>query len=127
MYEFHGWFVLAETSEEADAGGLSDAVAGLERLLASLNWPTAMACLRMLNGQPFLLMEGLVNRRRHEADDVDMLIQRVALLLPGSYGLLYERSDDVPSTDFTVRVMARGQITVRDDPFLSPTQPTIED
>ncbi|MGH3852033.1 MAG: Imm7 family immunity protein [Pseudonocardiaceae bacterium] len=51
--------------------------------------------------------------------------------LPGSWGILYERSDDMPNppdpTEFRVRVLARGQVSERKDPFLSPCRPTIED
>jgi hypothetical protein len=48
-----------------------------------------------------------------------------------SWGLLYERSADMEEPPgqggFRVRVMARGEIQVRLDPFLSPVRPVIED
>ncbi|HEY4867755.1 MAG TPA: Imm7 family immunity protein, partial [Candidatus Dormibacteraeota bacterium] len=45
--------------------------------------------------------------------------------------LLYERDDEMPvppgPNAFRVRVLARGRIELRLDPFLSPNIPTIED
>ena len=51
--------------------------------------------------------------------------------LPGSWGLIYERDDemlDPPGPNaFRVRVLARGTIVERPDSFLSPCNPIIED
>lgn len=128
MYEFHGWIGLAETTEEADAGRLDTLLDGLRALLAGIDWATGTARLSMLNGQPFLNLDGLVNRRRDEAEDVERIFGYVAEHLPGSYGLLYERADDLLDQEaFRVRVLARGVLTEREDPFLSPIRPTIED
>jgi hypothetical protein len=92
---------------------------------------TAHWDLRVLNGAYFLSVAGLVNRRRHEARDLDALLTWLADRLPGSYGLLYEVSPDMPVPPgpgaFRVRVLARGQVVERLDPFLSPVRPTIED
>lgn len=131
MYEFHGWFGLAETTEEADDGGLAQAVSELTAQVDALDWKTSEASVVLLNGQHFLRLTGLVNRRRDEADDVERLLGFVADRLPGSWGLLYERSDDMPTPPgpgaFRVRVVARGQVREQLDPFLSPVQPNIED
>ena len=128
MYEFHGWFGLSETTEESDAGHLNALVDELRDRLAGLGWSTATARLEWLNGQPFLTLDGLVNRMRDEAVDVERVLAWVAQHLPGSYGLLYERADELPDPgSFRVRVLARGGLTERQDPFLSPARPTIED
>ena len=128
MYEFHGWIGLAESTEEADAGHLDPLLDGLRALLAGIDWSTATVRLSMLNGQPFLNLDGLVNRRRDEAGDVERIFGYVSEHLPGSYGLLYERADDLPDPGaFRVRVLAWGALVEREDPFLSPIQPTIED
>ena len=79
-----------------------------------------------------LNLDGLVNRRRYEADELDGLLDHICKRFPGSYGLLYDRSDNDPDfpggpNAFRVRVMARGRLTTRQDPFLSPVQPVIED
>ena len=131
MYEFHGWIGLAESPEESDAGNLQPILDELRTLLGRLDWQTASADLATFNGQPFLRMDGLINRRRDEADDVDDLLRFVADRLKGSWGLVYERAADMPVPPgpgaFRVRALARGVIHERLDPFLSPCQPVIED
>lgn len=131
MFEFHGWFALAESPEEADAGSLHEGVEEVRSRLDQLRWPTAEAEIKLLNGEYFLVVHGLVNRLRHEHADLERLIDFVAIRLPGSYGLLWRRSDEqsVPpgAGAFDVVVLARGAVQRRLDPFLSPTNPTIED
>jgi Immunity protein 7 len=132
MYEFHGWFDISESADESDAGTLADGVEQLHAMIDALQWPTAAATLRNFNGAHVLNVDGLVNRRRYEADELDALLDHITKRFPGSYGLLYDRSDNDPTfpggpNAFRVRVMARGQLTTQQDPFLSPIQPVIED
>ncbi|MGW5678317.1 Imm7 family immunity protein [Streptomyces sp. NPDC003860] len=131
MYEFHGWFGIAESPEEADAGSLEAGIAELRSRIGAIDWATGEAALRVHNGEYFVLTNGLMNRRRDEADELDALLQHIASRFPGSWGLLYERSADMDTPPgpggFRVKVMARGEIGVRLDPFLSPVQPLIED
>jgi hypothetical protein len=131
MYEFHGWFGIAESPEEADAGTLEPGIAELRRRIAEIDWATGEVVLNVHNGEYFVLANGLMNRRRDEAVELDGLLQHIATRFPGSWGLLYERSADMEEPPgqgaFRVRVMARGEIQVRLDPFLSPVRPVIED
>jgi hypothetical protein len=131
MYEFHGWFGIAETPEEADAGQLEPGVAELRERIARLDWATGEATLGVHNGAYVVLVNGLVNRRRDEAAELGALLDHIATRFPGSYGLLYERSADMVEPPgpgaFRVKVMARGRVEVRPDPFLSPVRPVIED
>ncbi|MFG2628620.1 Imm7 family immunity protein [Streptomyces sp. NPDC048473] len=131
MYEFHGWFGVAESTEESDAGSLDSGIAELRARITEINWATGEVELKVHNGEFFVLANGLMNRRRDEATDLDDLLHHIAIRFPGSWGLLYERSSDmdVPPGQgaFRVRVMARGEISVRLDPFLSPVRPIIED
>lgn len=64
---------------------------------------------------------------REMEDTIDFVRTR----LPGSWGLLYERDDETtlpPGPNaFRVTVLARGELSVRSDPFLSPCIPVIED
>uniref|UniRef100_A0AAU3H4K5 Immunity 7 family protein n=1 Tax=Streptomyces sp. NBC_01401 TaxID=2903854 RepID=A0AAU3H4K5_9ACTN len=131
MYEFHGWFGIAESTEESDAGGLDSGIAELQTHIEEIDWATGEVTLQVHNGEFFVLANGLMNRRRDEARELDSLLHHIATRFPGSWGLLYERAPDmdVPPGpgSFRVRVMARGRVTVRKDPFLSPVQPIIED
>ncbi|WP_328614628.1 immunity 7 family protein [Amycolatopsis sp. NBC_00355] len=71
------------------------------------------------------------NRPAALGTDLTGLLDFVARRFPGSWGLLYERSDDLERPPgpgaFRVRVMARGRLVTRLDPFLSPVNPVIED
>lgn len=131
MYEFHGWIGLAESTEDIDAGNLETLLTELRAILDNIEWQTASLQFEYLNGQPFLRMGGLINRMRDEATDVDAIYSFVANRLPGSWGLLYERADDMPVPPgpgaFKVRVLARGKLRSHLDPFLSPCKPNIED
>lgn len=132
MYEFHGWFEISESADESDLGTLTEGVEQLRAMIDALDWPTSAAILRVFNGAHVLNVDGLANRRRYEADELDTLLEHIGKRFPGTYGVLYERSDNDPAfpggpNAFRVRVMARGQLTSHPDPFLSPNQPVIED
>jgi hypothetical protein len=132
MYELHGWFGLAEsTDEDDDLGQLADTVRHIEELIASSTLSNVVAQVQMLNGQYFLLITGFPNRRRGDAVLIDDIIELVRQRLPGSWGLLYERDDEMEGPPgpnaFRVTVLARGTLSRRLDPFLSPCAPTIED
>lgn len=131
MHEFHAWIGLAESAEESDLGGLAEAVGELEELAADSKWHDAVFEVRNLNGQYFLRADGMVNRRREEGDRLDLFLAVIARRLPGSWGLVYERDDEMPDPPgpnaFRVRVLARGSVVERPDPFLSPVHPVIED
>jgi Immunity protein 7 len=131
MHEFHAWIGLAESTEEVDAGQLQEKVAELQELVAESNWHDAVFELRALNEQYFLNATGFVNRQRQEGDRLDLFLAIIARRLPGSWGLIYDRDDEMPNppgpNGFRVRVLARGKLTERLDPFLSPCNPVIED
>ena len=131
MYEFHGWFGLSESTEESEFDIVSGIVDELRTTLATLDWPTSVARVELCNGCFYLILTGLVNRMRYEASDIDDLLMWVGSNLPGSYGILYERAADMPfppgPDEFRVRVMARGRLSLFQDPWLSPFNPAIED
>lgn len=132
MFEFHGWFGIAESPEEADTGRLDEGLAELRSRIAALDWGTnGEVTLRVFNGEWYVRADGVVNRRRDEAAELYALLDFVAGRFPGAWGLLYERAEDLPVPPgrggFQVRVLARGELTVRLDPFLSPVRPVIED
>lgn len=133
VYAVHGWFVLRHdthgdtdfVAEDANAGRIREQAEALRIGLGSL------VDVRMSNGMWLLSLAGYQNRPRGSDRDVEELLRLVGELLPGSYGILYESDDErveAPGTNaFRVRVMARGELTEREDPFLSPIEPTIDD
>lgn len=131
MYTANGWFELAEDAEESDRGQLRAAVDDLGSRLGVFPSHTGFAHVHALNGAYFLVVQVFANRRRGEAEEVDKLLDHLARTLPGSHGLLYDRDDEATEPPgpnaYRVRVLARGRITEREDPFLSPCNPVVED
>ncbi|MFK0139785.1 Imm7 family immunity protein [Streptomyces murinus] len=57
--------------EEADAGSLEKGLTELRAIINHIDWATASATLQVLNGEYFVRADGLVNRRRDEAEELD--------------------------------------------------------
>jgi hypothetical protein len=131
MHEFHAWIGLAQSTLEDDEGLLGAAVNEIKDLVSHSVWHDAVFEVRNLNGQYFLTATGLVNRQREEGRRLDELIALVAQRLPGSWGLVYDRDDEMSCppgpNGFRVRIIARGVVTEKNDQFLSPCNPVIED
>lgn len=131
MYEAHAWCGLAESPHDIDTGGLAAAVAELQERIGAVTWPSVSIDLRPINGQWFMTVVCHANRRRAEATFLDELFEYIASRLPGSWGLVHDRDDEMPEpygpNRFRVRVLARGVLREADDPFLSPARPVIED
>ncbi|MFD7337407.1 Imm7 family immunity protein [Streptomyces violascens] len=102
MDEFHGWFGIAESPEAAGTGTLDEGLAELRDAIGRIDWATGEVTLKAHNGEYFVRADGLVNRRRDEAEELDTLVHFAARRFPGSWGLLHERSADL-SRPFTVR------------------------
>lgn len=126
MYEFNGWFVLKESADSRPGFGVGRGrIEDLTRRLTGYRWNASRLDIVQLDQQFCLRMTGLMNRNRGESEDLHDLIGVIARDLPGSYGLLYEWSDepDLPSSPgdgaFRVHVLERGEVSRRTDPFLS--------
>lgn len=132
MLEFHAWLGLSDSAFEEDhtavAAVVDDIQAAIDRVP---EWPSARYRVDQLNGHFYLTMHGLLNRRTAEAEFMESLLVLVGQRLPGSWGMVYERSDEMPEptgpSRFRVRVMTRGSLREHVDPFLSPVRPVIED
>ena len=131
MHEFHIWTGLAQSPDEDNEDLLNAGVDELRNLIAESTWHDAVFEVRSLNGGYFFTATGLINRRRAEGARLDELLSLIANRLPGSWGMVYERDDEMPDPPgpnaFRVRVLSRGSIAERADPFLSPCNPVIED
>jgi hypothetical protein len=128
MYELHAWALLSDDTYESESDKIMEVVEDLKPLLARFPPHNTDASMRWLNGAMVFTLSLMANRRRFEADLVDTILDEISRRLPGSSGLVYDRDHDSPEgNQFRVRVLARGQIIERGDPFLSPCRPTIED
>jgi len=82
------------------------------------NWGASLTATRFTN---------------HFSSDIDEIInlfKKIAEIAPGSYGLLYLHDDENRNgldNIFQVLVLSRGTVTWREDTFLSPYIPTVED
>lgn len=132
MLEFHAWIRLAESTYEDDDELVERAVAHLHEMVAEVN-PRVISNfdLRYVNGSNYLTVTGHSNHVAYDRQVLDEMVDFILRELPGSYGLIYERNDErvdeAGVNAFLVRVIARGKIETRLDPFLSPCVPVIED
>ncbi|MDA2811057.1 Imm7 family immunity protein [Nocardiopsis sp. RSe5-2] len=127
MFEFHGWLAIQGSAAREDDEPDQDV---LRRLVESASGGSSLVDLRWINGELFLHVGGLLNRRSSEADEVVDLFERIGSVALGSYGVLYYRDDEKPGNDgnaFHVLAMRRGQVTEEPDGHLSPVIPRLED
>ena len=70
------------------------------------------------------------NRRLDRLERLTDVLRSIAELLPAAHGLCYWNDDEIPGNGrfdgYHVIVIARGALTHRYDPFLSPTFTTVE-
>ena len=135
MFEFHGWFSIHEAPYFIEDGKMNSLTTQLKNYVAALEWGSGennlYAEVRQMNGDVRLYVGGNKNHRGVIGDEIDQLLEWTARIAPGSYGLLYWRDDegDLPAGpyNFQVKVMSRGEVVTRFDPFLSPFFPIVED
>ncbi|MBM7773969.1 hypothetical protein JOD54_004173 [Actinokineospora baliensis] len=132
MYVLNGWLTLwQDTTGDGEFDALVEAVGEIRAMFDSVAPFTVNWSLEPVNGTYYLRITVDANRRRDEAADVERIIRKACVLLPGSWGVFYERDDEAVeppgSNAFRVWAVARGEISYREDPFLSPCNPIIED
>ncbi|MFD6286349.1 Imm7 family immunity protein [Streptomyces sp. NPDC060205] len=127
MFEYHGWITVRGTAaDEDDEPRLQQIIDGLRLRIARMDSPYVLD-LRWMNGEPFIHLGGSSNHR--SSPDAAELFEHVAVVAPGSYGLLHLRDDEEPGHENEVRVLrlARGMVTQHTEALLSPCNPTVED
>lgn len=131
MFEFHGWVSVHESTNgsvppNANRSGTHEE---LMNRIAEFN-DCCLIDARWVNAMFQVALGGLHNHRDSAEDHLDFF-RWIATWAPGSYGLLYYWDDEAEHPtqreEFRVLVMARGEVTERTDPFLSPCIPVIED
>jgi hypothetical protein len=136
MFEFHGWATIRFTPENRDRDdeeALQEAAVNAVRAyIEQMGWDKVINVelqLRIMNGKAMLWTAGFKNRPAPLGQEPIALFRHIAQVAPSSYGLLYTYDDeDVDHQNvFRVYLLARGSLTERSDPFLSPFVPTVED
>jgi hypothetical protein len=130
MFEFYGWAKLRSDTYESTDEAMALLFAGVQSHLQQLRQDGIVAHVDVgVDHFRVFLVAGL---RNHLYRPVFDLFEWIAENGPGSYGLLYVWDDEDThvadySEVFRVWRLARGELQEMDDPFLSPTIPTIED
>ncbi|MFF9373826.1 Imm7 family immunity protein [Streptomyces griseoluteus] len=127
MFEYHGWIRVRESAADAnDDARLRRIVDKFKLHIAQMDSPYLLD-LRWMNGEPFVHLGGYSNHR--SSPDVVELFEHVAVVAPGSYGLLHVRDDEDPGHENEVIVLrlVRGMVTQHTEALLSPCVPTVED
>jgi Immunity protein 7 len=157
MFEFHGWATIRFTAEIRDRddedqlqNAAIEAVQSYVRqmgygpvsdqpfapradpysgALVSAAKANVVLDVRVVNGEAHLWAAGATNHVATIKQELFDLYHCVARVAPDSYGLLYMQDDEDPLhfNDFQVYALARGALTDRADPFLSPFVPVVED
>ncbi|GLY36530.1 hypothetical protein Amsp01_025540 [Amycolatopsis sp. NBRC 101858] len=128
MYEYHGWVTIQATaSGDDDAALLERLVDRVQRAIRDAGG-FDLVDLRWSAGMPMLHLAGF---DKHGGPGLELLdlFTRVGELAAGSYGLLHvwDDQDTEHDNEFRVYRMARGQVTEREDPHLTPVAPTVLD
>jgi hypothetical protein len=130
VFEYHGWITIQESTSEVDGGNLEDIINDIRDNIKESNWIHGLIDLRPINGAYHLCLSGFTNHKSQEEKDIMSLFTYIGRCAPGSYGLLYTRDDEDISgfdNEFVVYTLARGNIALKKDIYLSPVIPTIED
>ena len=130
MYYYHIWLVLRESLEESDCGSLHLKSSSIQSYINKNLNCIPINCINYVNYSLILQCSGGANHRGDDHANMIKSLNMISELLPGSYGLIYWMDDEIPGRNnfdgFNVIVLARGCLTERYDPFLSPIAPTIE-
>ena len=120
--------IQATTSGDDDAALLERLVDRVHRAIRD-SADVDLIDLRWSAGMPMLHFGGFDKHAAGLAPALLDLFTRAGELAPGSYGLLHIWDDQDPEHDneFQVYRMARGQVTEREDPHLTPVAPTVLD
>lgn len=129
MIDFHGWVVLSDATDESDDEVTDERVRVVRDEAERLRLGSVTVAVGAVGGMWTLSIHGVANHRSEEHAAIEAFLARTAELLPGSWGTVYWRDDELPDTGnaYRVLVIARGTTRWHDDRLLSPCNPVIED
>lgn len=130
MIELHGWVTVRETYKAVfdEEEHIDLLVLRIQAEIDKLRW--FKPGIKAMNGEWFLEFSLYSNRRDSRLQDILGLYRRIGEIAAGSYGLIYLYDDeDMEGREnrFQVFLLARGTVEEREDSFLSPVIPAIED
>lgn len=126
---YNGWISISTSPNEESYDGLQEVISQLNEFIKSLNLGYQLCEIRIFNLEHVLLLGGSHNHDVGYSDSIIKLLYKIAELAPGSYGIVYIRWPEDPVTwnEFKVYKMAKGKISIENDPFFSPCRPMIEE
>lgn len=131
MVELHGWALLREnfTADNEDTH-IEQIISRIAQKIEDTRIESNLLRIDYSNGEATVTVTRFTN---HLSDDIKRIIdlfKQIAIIAPGSYGLLYLHNDEDTtglSNAFQVYVLSKGTVTLQQDPFLSPFFPTVEE
>lgn len=150
MFECQGWITIRESyfcDDDPDNRKMSYALEQIWQLLDSRKKEFGTAKTQGLfpviedvmnfsitpitqNGITRLIFLGETNHKDNRWNSALEIWNKIAKIAPGSYGLLYFWDDEDMKTEtqgyMQVYVMKKGEVILKKDTFLSPTNPEIE-
>lgn len=130
MDEYHGWLTISEDTYEEDTESLLVLVADIRTYIEKLKkFVRGKLDLYAVNSEFHMSFSGNDNHKPIAIYNPVSIFEYIGNQAKGSYGLLYVRdaTDKLSHNSFKVYVLARGKVTEKEDIYLSPCNPTIED
>ncbi len=132
MTEYHGWIVIREHYKE-DSDQLLESV--LEQISMRITEFTTdhggtHIRLEVANGMRRVSIFAAPNHKGYLWDALEALVNWIAKIAVGSYGLVYCLDDEDKSGDhdkFIVYCIKKGKVYIIKDTMLSPVIPEIEE
>ena len=130
MYEFHAWATIRNLTESTADMELETTVAKIKKYMTRFKWDDSILDIRATNGEFHLFASGFNGKKGREAVELMELYEFIAHIAPKSYGLIYILDDEEAgdqNNKFRVFVLQNGVIEEKEDHFLSPFRPVVED
>jgi len=130
MIEFNGWITVYSDSDELDVIVQDKKlITDLENILHEFKAQNQFCEIKMINGFVNLFVGGRHNHDNGYSDDLLKVLQEICEIASESFGIIYVRwpEDEISWNQYKVYQIAKGKITIKDDVYLSPCNPVIED
>ncbi len=130
MIEFNGWLTICSDSDELDVIGLNKKlIADVENIMLEFKAQNQFCEIKEINGFVNLFVGGRHNHDNGYSDDLLKNLEKICEIASESFGIIYVRwpEDEISWNQYKVFQIAKGKVTIKDDVYLSPCNPVIED